>query len=243
MHYVQPNPHQNLSSSHTNGENDLLTAAMPLLGILSIIKQSHMKEDIQTIHTFLVKCLHAFEQDTHRSGFSTRQILATKYCLCTALDEAILCTQWGKENGWSEISLLSTFYKETFGGERFYIILETMLEEPAVNVPLLEILYILLKLGFKGKHHNKDPLILSAIQHDLIQKITPYRHPHTYYFLDRYENARPKKITIISLWLIIISFFVLMLVTSIIFNYQVEHITQPIFDTIDAINKTLNIDI
>ncbi len=244
MQNIQSNPRQNFSSPRTSqGENELLTAAIPLIGIVSLIKQAQIKENIQTLHTFLINCLNVFEQDAHRAGFSTRQILATKYCLCTALDETILCTEWGKENGWGEISLLSIFYKETFGGERFYIILETMLEEPAINAPLLEILYILLKLGFKGKYYNKEPLILSAIQHDLAQKIAPYRHSHTHFFLDRYENALPKKTIILSLWLIIATFFVVMLITSLIFNYQAEHITQPIFDAIEVINKTLNINV
>ena len=231
---------QNTSLTLDQEKNNLLTTVMPLLSILINLKNSEPEEDLRVINTFLIHCLNTFEQNAYHLGFSTRQILAVKYCFCTALDEAIMCTPWGREGIWNEMSLLSTFYKETFGGERFYIIVETMLEDPPLNAPLLEVLYILLRLGFKGKNYNKDPLIQKAIQQDLWEKIEPYLQKKTDYFLDTYKNALPKKQTTLPMWLIAVVFFVLILIASLIFNYHVESVTNPIFKVLDTINETLN---
>ena len=79
-------------------ENSLLNIVMPIINILITLKTSLPEGDIKNINVFLIQCLNAFEQNASRLGFPIREILATKYCLCTALDEAIMCTAWGRES-------------------------------------------------------------------------------------------------------------------------------------------------
>ncbi|NVL25105.1 hypothetical protein F2S68_22585 [Pseudomonas syringae pv. actinidiae] len=58
------------------------------------------------------------------------QLLAARYVLCTVVDEAVLNTSWGSKSDWSKISLLSRFHKETFGGEKFFQLLERLSTNP-----------------------------------------------------------------------------------------------------------------
>src|SRR5690606_2760817 len=49
-------------------------------------------------------------------------------------------------------SLLSQFHNETWGGEKFFLMLDRAIREPARNLALLEFLYVCLALGFEGKY-------------------------------------------------------------------------------------------
>ena len=64
----------------------------------------------------------------------------------------VLSTPWGGESEWSHQSLLSTFHNETLGGEKFFLILERVMPDPATNLELLELMYLCLSIGFKGKY-------------------------------------------------------------------------------------------
>jgi type VI secretion system protein ImpK len=74
------------------------------------------------------------------------------YGLCTFLDEIIQNTPWGSQSNWGHQSLLILFHKEAWGGERFFQILEHLVKQPAQNLPLIELCYVLLSFGFEGKY-------------------------------------------------------------------------------------------
>ena len=148
------------------------------------------------------------------------------------------------ESAWNEWSLLNEFYKETFGGERFYIILETMLEDPASNAPLLEILYILLALGFKGKNYNKDPLILKAIQGDVFNKIEPYLSYNQDYLINphqtKYSSHRQSRIR--SFWVISACMLIFFFGINVISSLCINKITAPLFKTLNDVNNAFEIN-
>jgi type VI secretion system protein ImpK len=48
-------------------------------------------------------------------------------------------------------SLLVSFYRETGGGEKFFLLLNKMAEQPGANIELLEFFYACLALGFQGR--------------------------------------------------------------------------------------------
>ena len=75
---------------------------------------------------------------------SPETVLAARYVLCTFLDEIVLGTPWGSESVWSTQSLLSSFHNETWGGEKFFLILDSMLQDPAGNINLIELMYVCL---------------------------------------------------------------------------------------------------
>jgi type VI secretion system protein ImpK len=54
------------------------------------------------------------------------------------------------------MSLLVTLYRETWGGEKFFLLLAKMAEDPARHLPLLELMYVCLALGFEGRYRVAD---------------------------------------------------------------------------------------
>ncbi|MGI9332199.1 MAG: type VI secretion system protein TssL, long form, partial [Gammaproteobacteria bacterium] len=64
----------------------------------------------------------------------------------------VLSHSWGNESVWATSNLLSSFHNEVAGGETFFRLLETLGQDPRGNLYLLELMYVLLSLGFEGRY-------------------------------------------------------------------------------------------
>ena len=62
-------------------------------------------------------------------------------------------TPWGVDSGWGQRSLLRVYHNEASGGERFFVLLDQLMARPQEYRDLLELFYVLLCMGFKGKYH------------------------------------------------------------------------------------------
>lgn len=100
--------------------------------------------------------IKTFEARTQSLGVERTIGLAARYVICTYLDEIVMTSSWGSTTEWTQKSLLSQFHGETYGGQGFFTILQRACEEPHKNLHLLELLFVILSLGFEGKY-RVDP--------------------------------------------------------------------------------------
>ncbi|BBU31261.1 outer membrane protein [Burkholderia sp. THE68] len=138
-----------------SGLNPLVRAANPLIELALPLRQRAAIADIEGVRGELVRMVRAFEQEARAGGADTEKLAAARYCLCTCIDEAIAGTPWGS-GVWASRSLLVTFHNEASGGERFFLILQRLAQDPARNVDVLELLYVILSLGFEGRYRLID---------------------------------------------------------------------------------------
>lgn len=132
--------------------NPLVEAANPLLVMISEIRSSTHHSDPDRLREKLVAEIRQFELRAQAIPLPNETILAARYCLCTALDEAAALTPWGAAGVWSAHTLLVTFHNETWGGEKFFQLLDKLLQNPVAHLPLLELMYFCLALGFQGRY-------------------------------------------------------------------------------------------
>ncbi|MEW5547901.1 type IVB secretion system protein IcmH/DotU [Pseudomonas soli] len=144
------------SGSFSVGLNPLVAAAGELLSEVVRLKHSETSEDLTTLKERLSACIRSFETRIHYEGVESSQITVARYLLCTVVDEAVVTTPWGNESQWSQMSLLSAFHNETFGGEKFFAVLDRMSKNPVKHLPMLELMYLCLSLGFEGKYRVID---------------------------------------------------------------------------------------
>ena len=138
--------------STSSGLNPLVNAASTLIAVFEKTRQSLSHPDVGGLHQRLVSEIKAFESTAKETGIKPEIVLSARYALCVALDEAVLNTPWGSESAWPQRTLLSVFHNETSGGEKFFLILDRMKEQPGENLYILEMMYIFLSLGFEGKY-------------------------------------------------------------------------------------------
>lgn len=161
----------------SNGLNPLVNAASTLIAVFSKTRHSMSHPDVGGLHQRLINEIKTFETRAKEQNIKSETVLAARYALCAAIDEAVLNTPWGAESGWTQRTMLSVFHNETSGGEKFFLILDRMRETPAENLYFLELMYICLSLGFEGKyrviHRGHDAL--EQIRDELFRIIRNHR--------------------------------------------------------------------
>ncbi len=138
-----------------SGLSPLVRAANPMLELALPLRHRAAIADIEGLRAELVRMVRAFEHDARASGIDTETLAAARYCLCTCIDESISGTPWGS-GVWASRSLLVTFHNEASGGERFFLILQRLAQDPARHIDVLELLYVILSLGFEGRYRLID---------------------------------------------------------------------------------------
>ncbi|KQQ60265.1 hypothetical protein ASF84_06090 [Pseudomonas sp. Leaf127] len=169
--HVPATPHFSL------GLNVLVAAASPLLSSIRQIKYHTDAPDIARLNDQLRGQVQQFEHQALRDGIDSDQVGIARYLLCTVLDEAVVTTAWGGQSDWAQNSLLSRFHNETFGGEKFFSLLEQLSRNPLRHLPLLELMYLCLALGFEGKYRrgNRGTVALEEVRDALYRQIRQLR--------------------------------------------------------------------
>lgn len=133
------------------GLPELIRDASPLLSIVSQIKQLDGTLETEKLRQHIANLMTEFSNKIKKTNDDRDLVKRASYALCATIDEAILNTPWGENSGWSQKPLLSTFHKETYGGEKFYSMLDSEVSADVKRYDLIELLYMCLSLGFLGK--------------------------------------------------------------------------------------------
>ncbi|MCC6535876.1 MAG: DotU family type VI secretion system protein [Burkholderiales bacterium] len=147
---------RSLDLAAVSGINPLVAAANPLLSLVPQLRSSVSYGDLGALRDLLLRQMSGFEKSARERAVAHEHIQVAKYALCTLVDESIALTPWGGSGQWARTSLLVTLYKEVWGGEKFFLLLGKMAEDPAKNLNLLELMYVCLVLGFEGRYRVAD---------------------------------------------------------------------------------------
>jgi type VI secretion system protein ImpK len=159
------------------GLNPLVQAASPVLILMGRLRTSLSNPDVAGLRRQALDQIREFEERARTGGVANEVALAARYVLCAALDEAVLSTPWGGQSEWAAQTLLVTLHRETWGGEKFFDMLERTWGDPSRHINLMELQYLCLALGFAGKYAVADRghARLAEIQSELYRRIRTYR--------------------------------------------------------------------
>lgn len=153
----------------------LLNAATGLLGILMTLPRQGTPRDIDRFRQKLLDAIGAFRQQGQYLDYHPNVIEKSCFVFCAAFDELILYTSWGEHSQWENKSLLSSVFSQRNGGEVFFVLLEKANLQASKLVDFIELQYVLLMLGFKGRYRNEDESKLHQIKSDAYTLIRRYR--------------------------------------------------------------------
>ena len=189
--------------------NSLVAAACELLSEVVRLKHSETPEDLEELNDRLTSELKLFEVRALHNGAESSQVMGARYVLCSVIDEAVVTTLWGNESEWSQMSLLSSFHNETFGGEKFFQLLDRLSKNPVKHLPMLELMYLCLALGFEGKYRvqTRGVLELEGIRDALYRQIRQLRgdvprelSPHW----EGLNGQRGNLVRIVPAWMVVL---------------------------------------
>jgi type VI secretion system protein ImpK len=134
----------------------LAAAAAPLLTLLARLRNTARQPDPASLRERAAGQMRDFERRAREAGVSTDQLRPAHYALCAAIDDAVLATPWGAASEWRARSLTASFHPEPRGqegraGERFFDVLTRLRQDPGKFLPVIELMYACLSLGYMGR--------------------------------------------------------------------------------------------
>lgn len=138
---------------------DCFTLILQLRRTSEFGDQSVLKERIFSL-------LSKIEREAKEAGIDSEDIQWAIFALVAFIDETIISSEWGGKEGWLAKPLQLEFFNRYDAGEEFFNRLEQLRQRPHYKAPLLEIYYLCLALGFKGKYSFQSRDTLQNIKED-----------------------------------------------------------------------------
>lgn len=132
--------------------NPLIRLGAPVLDLAVRLRDQPGTDDVVELRRRVLAEIKSYGPRATAMGVSTQEVRIARYLICATIDDLVLSTPWGQSSPWAQYGMVSTVYKETWGGERFFDILYHLHREPGNHLRLLELVYVCLALGFGGKY-------------------------------------------------------------------------------------------
>jgi type VI secretion system protein ImpK len=219
---------------HGEGLNPLVRAANPLLDLVTPLRTMVAHPDVESLRIQLVQAVKAFEAAAKAAHVEHDQIAAARYALCTLLDETISSTPWGGGGVWASRSLLVAFHNEAFGGEKFFLVLQKLSQNPKANLDALELMYLCLALGLEGRYRVIDNgrAQLETLRERLQQLIAQQRAPVEAELSAHWKGASGKGEPLwrmVPVWILAAGAAVLLVVLQLFLGHRLGNASDPVF--------------
>jgi type VI secretion system protein ImpK len=153
-------PHQTAPVSTANArlrdarvnDNPLVNAFSPLLGLAPELESATTPENADVLRARLLDNLTYARDAAVSASVPLTQADKAAWFVAALLDDIALNTPWGGNSGWPRMPLVAELYGNVDAGERFFGFTEEMLRYPERDPQLLELAFLCLALGFRGKH-------------------------------------------------------------------------------------------
>jgi type VI secretion system protein ImpK len=108
--------------------------------------------DAAVLRRRILDLLDLSEREAMRAGIPSEDLRLAKFALVAFLDETILSSDWHQKDRWIAQPLQLELYDRYDAGEEFFVQLERLRAQPAAHAEVLEVFYLCMALGFKGRY-------------------------------------------------------------------------------------------
>jgi len=222
-----------ISGFLAGGMNPLVQAASPLLLLAVQVRHSATAPDATRLRDQATTHVHRFETRAQAANLPQQTVLAARYVLCAMLDESVLNAPWGEHSGWAQKTLLVAFHSESYGGAKFFQILERLCADFSKHIDLIELMYICLALGFGGRFQIEagGRARLADIQEDLYRRIKEQRAPAAQELAPHWrgvEDRRNPLVRYVPLWVIATAVACVLLGAFLYFYTRLNDASAPV---------------
>ena len=216
------------------GLNPLVQAAIPLLLLAGQLRgASSSPMDVGGLRRHVLEEIRRFEDQARAAGVRNEIVLAARYALCAALDEAVLSTPWGAQSEWAQHPVLVALHREAWGGEKFFEMLTRISADPARHLDLLELQHILLSLGFTGKYQmlERGHEQLADLQREISRTIHKFRGtapPDLSLKWRGLEDQRSRLIRYVPWWVVAAAAAAVLAVTFVVYQSRLTTQADPL---------------
>jgi type VI secretion system protein ImpK len=151
--------------------------------------------DADSLKNRISGMLDKFERESRANGIDNEKINLSKFALVAFLDETIISSSWNQKDSWLSEPLQLKLFNTFNAGEEFFDKLGSLRQRSSSNREVLEIFFLCLTLGFKGKYQLQSPENLRRV----IDELNVELHPGTSGIFENLSpNGKPKDFLIQS---------------------------------------------
>lgn len=178
--------------------NDLIAFAGPVFDLILRLKAGIVAPS-NDLRPKIASLLDDFERRGEKYRFSSKIIQVSKFALASFVDETVLSNNFNLKEEWEKNPLQLEYFGEHLAGNKFFEKLAAMLKQIDVTADAVEIYYVCMLLGFKGRYavYEKDRLlsIMQETANALVRagKIRPVELSPHWLANDQPEPPKPKK--------------------------------------------------
>jgi type VI secretion system protein ImpK len=140
--------------------NDLIAFAGPVFDLILRLKAGIVAPS-NDLRPKIAAMLTDFEKRAERYRFSSKIIQVSKFALAAFVDETVLSSNFNLKDEWEKNPLQLEYFGEQLAGDKFFEKLLAMIKQVDVTADAVEIYYVCMLLGFKGRYgvYEKEKLL------------------------------------------------------------------------------------
>ena len=199
--------------------------------------------DVRGISNLMSHEINQFSNMAMEQGVSSNHLHIARYILCTFIDEMLASSKWALDNDWAGVSLLSRYYQESYGGNKFFELLLRFEQEPTEYIYLMELSYVCLSFGYGGKYKQQQKNTiqdLASIKENLYRQIKITKPEKEKFYTSHPAAQRHHKLySKLSRRIIMsVSLFLLVIIYSI-FTYTIHNNENELIKVIQEEHKSI----
>ncbi|HVE57372.1 MAG TPA: type IVB secretion system protein IcmH/DotU [Pyrinomonadaceae bacterium] len=178
--------------------NDLIAFAGPVFDLILRLKAGIVAPS-NDLRPKIAAMLTDFENRAERYRFSSKITQVAKFALAAFVDETVLSSNFNLKEEWEKNPLQLEYFGESLAGNKFFEKLAAMNKQIDVTADAVEIYYVCMLLGFKGRYgvYEKEKLltIMQETANALVKagKIRPVELSPHWLADDQPEPPKPRK--------------------------------------------------
>ena len=178
--------------------NDLIAFAGPVFDLILRLKAGIVAPSYD-LRPKIAAMLTDFENRAERYRFSSKITQVAKFALAAFVDETVLSSNFNLKEEWEKNPLQLEYFGESLAGNKFFEKLAAMIKQVDATADAVEIYYVCMLLGFKGRYgvYEKERLlqIMQETANALVRagKIRPVELSPHWMANDQPEPPKPRK--------------------------------------------------
>jgi type VI secretion system protein ImpK len=226
-------------SGFIGGNRPLLAAATEAVVFLAALERRVKKTEFAALRGRVKEILQNFKIDAEDLGCDDACAEEAVWALVVSYDEVILqSSQWDGRIQWIQNPLQREMYGTHMGGVEFFDRLENLRKDSSSNRDVLEIYYLCMLLGYRGKYRTEPPAELNRLLQEVAEEIERRTRGDVKPLSEKItatDFGMRRRVELIPIW--ITAFVFLMVVVVMVYwsSHTAENYAQRAAQSIEAI--------
>ena len=170
-------------------------------------------------------------------GIENTHIMIVRYMISTFIDDTLGHMPWQQNITWADNSLLHYYYQETYGGEKFFKLLEQFTKEPNKYIQHIELAYVCISLGYEGRFAlekgTRGKVEIEQIRNELYAHMRTYSNNEEKFYQGHPVSDKKHNVTLhVPYKMFILGGLLLMGIVYGVFSSTVSSNEESLYNTI-----------